>query len=476
MRYFAAFILFSAQILLAQSGSVGHSSPRETAMGETYSAISRGIYSLGNNPANLSMSKDFHFELGSFLPLPNINVRGGNNFINIEDYNYFFGGVVDASGDTVGRTLTESDKERFKEMLSDGAAVFADYSITYLAFSYNVNEKVGAFGFSMTDAASAKLSVPKIATELIFDGNKPGNYDFGDAHGKAWYLRTYSLSYSRPLNELKQNIFDKITFGVSFKYVQGMAYAGLDNADLQFNTNDFFELNARSNVHGYSSFSPDLGVEYDFDSLNNSKRESNATFFPAPAGTGIGIDIGTTLKLNDAWQFALAVTDIGSINWKREAAEFTSNWNISLSDLTDTLQTDNFGDSIEVKQKRTGGFTTQMATALRVGAALQLDKIVESFPGELLLAFDYTQGFNDEPGNSLEPRFSLGFEWKPCAWIPYLRSGVSAGGDDGISWAIGMGMDAGPFEFNIASSDFQYIINQNRLKKASIGIGTRWRF
>jgi hypothetical protein len=474
MKYLAAFLFFSAQIL-AQTGSVGHSSPRETAMGETYSAVSRGIYSFGNNPANLSMSKDFHFELGSFLPLPNINVRGGNNFINIEDYNYFFGGVETDSGKE-GRTLTESDKSRFKEMLSDGAAVFADYSITFLSFSYTVNDKIGAFGFSMTDAASARVSMPKIATDLIFEGNKPGNYDFGDAHGKASYLRTYSLSYSRPLNEIKQNIFDKISFGFSIKYVQGMAYVGLDNSDMQFNTNNYFELNARSAVHAYSSFSPDLGVEYDFDSLNASKPKSNETFFPAPAGTGIGVDLGTTFKLNDAWQFALAVTDIGSIKWKREAAEFTSNWDISLNDLTDTLQTDNLGDSIEIKQRKIDGFTTQMATALRVGASLQLNEIVDGFPGEMLLAFDYTQGFNDEPGNSPEPRFSFGFEWKPCAWIPYIRSGVSAGGEDDFSWAIGMGMDAGAFEFNIASSDFQYIINQNRLKKASVGIGTRWRF
>ncbi|MGA7836452.1 MAG: hypothetical protein WB996_00660 [Ignavibacteriaceae bacterium] len=53
--------------------------------------------------------------------------------------------------------------------------------------------------------------------------------------------------------------------------------------------------------------------------------------------------------------------------------------------------------------------------------------------GSLLLAVDFYQDFNDMPGNSKKPRFSLGMEWKPMEWVPYLRLGISVGGESGFS-------------------------------------------
>ena len=98
------------------------------------------------------------------------------------------------------------------------------------------------------------------------------------------------------------------------------------------------------------------------------------------------------------------------------------------------------------------------------------------FPGSLLLAFDYDQGLNEMPGNSLQPRFSIGAEWKPMNYFPYLRSGFSLGGERGFRWAFGLGVDAGIVELHFATSDMQSVVVPNGTKTISVSFGSRWKF
>lgn len=64
------------------------------------------------------------------------------------------------------------------------------------------------------------------------------------------------------------------------------------------------------------------------------------------------------------------------------------------------------------------------------------------------MVFDYNQGFDDTPGSIAKPRFSIGVEYSPLAWLP-LRSGVSSGGTDRVNIAFGVGVIVGGFEFKI---------------------------
>jgi hypothetical protein len=98
------------------------------------------------------------------------------------------------------------------------------------------------------------------------------------------------------------------------------------------------------------------------------------------------------------------------------------------------------------------------------------------FPGTFLFAFDYNQGLNNEPGNSLNPRFSFGIEWKPLDWIPYIRSGVSFGGLLGFHWGLGLGIDAGFLEFNIGTLDLQSVLVPEKGKYFSIALDSVWKF
>jgi hypothetical protein len=97
-------------------------------------------------------------------------------------------------------------------------------------------------------------------------------------------------------------------------------------------------------------------------------------------------------------------------------------------------------------------------------------------PGDLVLACDYNQGLNNYPGNSDIPRFSVGAEWKPCAWVPYLRTGISVGGIDGFNLAFGIGIDMSIMELHIATTDLQALIAPNSAEHLSLAVGSRWKF
>jgi hypothetical protein len=95
-------------------------------------------------------------------------------------------------------------------------------------------------------------------------------------------------------------------------------------------------------------------------------------------------------------------------------------------------------------------------------------------PGSMLVAFDYDQGFNDSPGNSITPRFSVGAEWLPFGWLN-IRTGLTVGGLDGYGWALGLGLDAGLVEFNFATSNMNQVVGGNSAKMYTVAFGSRWK-
>ena len=462
--------------VFGQTGSTGISDARSVGMAKTYTAVPNGVYSIGNNPANLLFNNDHHFEFSTVLPLPDINVLTGTDFLSIKDYNYFFGGVDDGQGNIVSRYLTETDKTRLKSIFEGGGFFVTDLKTSYFSALYKVNDEVGAFGIGINDVVSLKMNFPEQLISLALDGNTIGKiYNFNDAEMEGWWLRNYSLSYARDLKEIPQNIFKQISFGLTIKYVQGISYAGIDHLKSNLETGQSNELITHGDFLAYSAFSSNFNVKYDFDSTSN---EGNKNFspFPSPAGTGFGFDFGLAANLNDIWKFGIAVTDIGKVNWNKNVVSFSSNEAFYLSDITEKGVLDSLSASFTGKGEYITNISTSLPTALRLGLSLQVDKVTNFFPGTMLIALDYNQGFNNRPGNSTTPIVSFGAEWKPMNWIPFIRSGLSFGGNDGFDWAFGLGIKAGFLEFNFGSPDFKYVFMANTAKRISLSIGTRWVF
>jgi hypothetical protein len=464
--------------LFAQGGSIGASDPRATGMGRTYTADSRGVYAIGINPANLMMSENGHLEISSLLPLPNLNFRIGTDFLNIDEYNYFFGGVTDAKGNKTGRYLTTNDKTRLKNLFLDGGLIYTDISLPLLSVTYKADDKVGAFGFSIYDAINLKINFPKDIVSLGLSGDSAGcSYDFSDTELRGSWIRNYALTYARSLDEITPKFLKKLAVGISLKMVQGFAYVGTDKTNAALSIGEGNVITERTNYSTLSAFSDDFGVEYGFDK-NSTKKDFNGTLFPKSAGSGFGVDLGVSGEVNDYLSFGLALTDIGSIKWDKNTAAYTSDSTFVVTGLANDSQLDTLVERVKAKGRYTGSFTTNLATAFRMGFALQVEKTPfgESIPGQLLVTMDYNQGFNNEPRNTKKARFSLGAEWKPMNYIPYIRTGISVGGLDGFGWAFGLGFNAGPIEFNFATSDMNQLLYGNSAKRVGVSFGSRWRF
>jgi len=156
-------------------------------------------------------------------------------------------------------------------------------------------------------------------------GNPLGsNYNFDDARINAWWIRDYSLSYARELPTDFQSIFSSLAAGVTIKYVQGFAFAQsmqtTGNSITTNSANDDITLSTNYSIQ--SAFSDNFNVKYNYanspnDSTNSNNNNSNVGPFPTPAGTGMGFDLGLNGSIGDTWKFALAITDIGSINWDK---------------------------------------------------------------------------------------------------------------------------------------------------------------
>ncbi len=451
----------------AQYGSSGAADARSSGMGKTYNAVSEGVYSIGINPANLIEAPNYSVQFKTVLPLPSVAFRTGTDFMSLQNFNYFFGGD---NGNA--RYLTQSDKQRLNDLFKNGGLIFANASTSLINISYKANPDVGAFDFSVTDFISSKLNFPDAIVDLALNGNQIGHvYDLSTGSMKAWWIRDYSLSYARSLEELKPSFLKELAAGISVKLVHGYMYMGTERLNTTLSTGNLAQITGNSDLIGYSAFSSNFGIKYNFDSTNHS---SSFSLFPSPAGTGYGIDFGLLAKIDDNIKLAFSVTDLGKITWDNNAAEFSSFGKIYIDDISSQAERDSLKNQITGSSQKIGSITTSLATAIRFGVAYKL-KYNEQNESSLTLAFDLNQGLNDLPGNTTVPRVSVGTEWKPLSWCPYLRSGVSFGGLTGFQWAFGLGVDFGLIELNFASSDFQTMIAPNSSKQIAISFDSRWK-
>lgn len=462
IRLSFALLLFTAVSMYAQLGTEGVFDARNYGMAKTANAVSRGVFAVGINPANIISFPSNKLEISTVLPFPSLSVKGGTNFISIDDINYFFGGVNGQA-----RYLDQNDKKRLMDLFSSGGVIGMNMTLNLLMVSYLADPSIGAFSFAVNDIAAVRCNVPAAIPEIALYGNPAGKvFNFSEFDLKSWYLRSYSLSYARRIFSTAEFPYNIISAGVSVKYIQGFSYAGTDRVNSSFSTGDNNQIEGTADYRGYSAFSGNFGVKYDFDPV---KKESSFSMFPEPAGTGMGFDLGLSASFGEDWKLALAITDIGSIKWDKNAAQFTANGSIYIDDLSNEAQRDSLKDKFVGKSKKIDSFETNLPTVLRLG-------IAKYFSKTLFVTADYNLGFNDMPGNSTKGRFSVGMEWKPMDWIPYVRSGFTFGGLYGFGWAGGLGFDINILEINISTSDLNSFVAPNKAKYLSVAFDTRWKF
>ncbi|MBI4535334.1 MAG: hypothetical protein HY708_03585 [Ignavibacteriae bacterium] len=429
-------------------------------MARTYIAASRGLDAVGINPANLALPDDGSATL-SILPL---GVHIGSNFLNYDLYSTYFTGVETDSG-RVGRYLDESDKRRILDAFSSEVG---DVSMTVgarlIGLSVELGE-IGAFALTVTDELAGSASLPKEFVEFSLYGNPPGStYDFSNVNVKASWLRAYELSFGTALP--KPGFLEWLSGGFGVKLVHGFGYYEIQRFNTTLTTSENGTLIGRVDY-----LSRNAGVDPSDDAV------MAYGLFWNPVGSGYGVDLGIGAGITKFLSVGIAVTDIGSIEWTKHTEITYTDTTLIIDDPAVVQQQNAIDEVLKGKKKSSASFASSLPTTLRVGLALEFQHVpaFKNMPGQMLLALDYNQGMVDAPGETTNPRISLGVEYKPWRWLP-IRTGVSFGGTDRMNVAFGFGFRLGFFDLDLASENVNWLFQPNDFAYGSVALGTRFRF
>lgn len=248
----------------------------------------------------------------------------------------------------------------------------------------NLRETIIAFGFkgfkgynTVTLSARADLNVgmPGSLVELAKEGVTNRTYDLSQlgAAGTAW--AELALNHSHDVNE-------KLRIGATVKLLVGAGAvdATCNKANLHLN-DDKFVGEVDATIHAMIP-----GLKYETDYNSNTRRHwvngADIDGFSAPAGYGGAIDLGAVYRLNDDWEFSLAVTDLGFINWKNDVVATTDGLQQVSTDalhfnVDNNTSWDEFKDNLSMLYQLSdkgdcGSRTTMLGATVTAGARYTL--------------------------------------------------------------------------------------------------------
>lgn len=461
-------VLLLATTTIAQVGSYGVTDARSIGMGNTYTATTYDLYAIGKNPGLLSKRQD---ECKLTLIFPNLTAQQYGIEETLGTFDYYASNRLGKKG------IITFDKEKFKLALENGGKIFLDGLLGFFSAAYHPNEQIGSFAFSMSDYLTGYLNIPVVVLDVNYGKDIPdGNFTLDDFTFKAWWIRSYALSYSRYLYR-DQNIYrgrrgliESISAGVTAKYALTYAYSDIEVSAQAYYSDSTQTLSGTYQAHAAHSFSEDLGF---VNTFNKTNKPPPGFMNLKPSGKGFGFDIGGAAKLKNGWTIGLAVTDLGMIKWKGSAKQSDFSGYIDISGLIDYQTIDSIASGINLVSEKTDEFTTPMPTALRLGVALQFDEMFRRFPGTLLMGVDYNQGLNNQPSNYTEPRFSIGFEYQVKEKWPILLGGYTIDFLGISRGAIGFGYKTWLVDLYVSTIDIFDVVSGG--DRSSFSFVARWK-
>ena len=466
MKTFSALALTACLTVALCVASIAFAGSERTnirgmGMARTFVAGSRGLEAVGINPANLGYPDSGTVTIG-LLPF---GVHVGSDIMTYGVYREYFTGVPTDSG-RVGRFLTDADKQRILEGFHDDVGqVAGDVGIMPLGISLGFGS-FGRFAFTVTEQASFYGHVPHGFAEFVFYGNPPGSvYDFSSMKVQAQWTREYALSFGRMIPE--PLFLRSLAVGIAVKYVQGFGYYGLEHGTTTFATGTDGVLQGAIDMTTRSAGAHRI----------KELGDGGFTPFPGPVGTGWAIDMGATADVTSYLTAGIALTDLGWITWSDDLEMTRTDSAFAVTDPMNEDQRKGVENALRGKTVPGEDFRTALGTKLRVGVAIDMDRVpwfFDAIPGDLTLAADYNQGFSNVPGSTTRGRFSIGMEYRPWAFLP-IRAGVAFGGEDRSNVALGLGFRFGFLDLEFASENLNWIFSKDDFSYVSAAFGLKVR-
>lgn len=245
---------------------------------------------------NLGYTPDYKVYIG--IPFLSSVKVGFENSINYED-------VFLRKGDSL-----ILDRDHILSKIDDRSNLNINFMEELFTFGFRA--KKNYFDFRIADIVQTNIVINSDLMRFLLYGNGSDefigkNVNIGDNTINANYYREYALGYTRQVNQ-------KLNIGISLKYLQGIANAYTEKAEINLMTDpEDFTLTMRS----------DINVNLSVPGIDDSDVEV-AQFLPNADNPGFAFDFGGQYKINDKFEAFASVLNIGSINWNANVKNFRS--------------------------------------------------------------------------------------------------------------------------------------------------------
>jgi len=394
-RRVTAAVLAGLALVACTTTAHGTGSVRSAGMAGTVTATVDGVEGAQANPANLAWFDN----PGVAIELLSTQALVGNNGIDLDLYNASMKGHLD-----------DADKSAILTSIpTDGLTAEAHLGASAMGV------QVGRVAVTFSGLADATTNLPHDVFELLLMGNATADsMTFDDARGEAISLATARVSTAVTVGHSR---WGPIHVGLGMAYLQGLAYARLEEVDGNLVTRT--------------------------DGIRGEARGQLRTAGP---GAGFGLDLGAATEFGPHWRASLAVHNaFAQVHFDRDLELRTFVATVDTLDLETIDETENEEDLVQSDDEvlQAAPFTVDLPRVLNLG--------VSRVTARTRMGLEYEQGFATRAGATTTPRVSVGAEWRALSWLP-LRAGISVGGRSAKRASAGLGVHVVGFRLDVAAS------------------------
>jgi hypothetical protein len=456
IRYILMMFMLSCTIAATAAAQTIGTSARLTGMGNSSTALVRGLDALNVNPAQLVPDDGVTVSLG-VLPF---GAQAGADFMDYATYEKYFTGTINEKGKLGPTYLTTADKRAILGTFQGDVGHFT-HDIRYSLGGLMLSTKVLTVAFSITERTGSNVALPQSFADFMFFGNEPGRtYDFSETAVSSSWTRDYALTVAHEFMLYRRV---PLLIGASAKLVHGYGYFGIERFNSSFTTDpDTYEVSGTADmVARYAGSEEWLFANNDF----------HYTLFPNPVGSGLGFDIGANLQVSRNFRAGVSLVDLGSVTWNRRANEITATEEFLIDDITTSDQVEEIRTRLNGQEHAIASFTTPLPSALIIGGVVTLPDMPQR-GRNWHFTFAYRQGFNDVAGNTTTPRVGIGTEIELMRNVAF-RLGANFGGIRPVTFGAGVGLIADNFKLDIGTMDIAPHLS-NSFSAVALGISSHW--
>ncbi len=372
---------------------------RSAGMAGANAAIAMDADAMIVNPALLGLES--RRDRLSLTLLPNLNLALGNNVLSFGE----LAGLIST------QAIEPTNVAGVLEALPPTGWRFLFDGGTSMALSMP-SARTGVFLDAVADTKG--LDLPRDLIALALNGNASVPNVGIDALGGATATAVASLgsSFAFPMGETS-------SLGMNLRYLRGLAYGRVREA---------------------------RGTLLAVDESGRYSADARLSTEWATGGNGIAADFGAAGRVGDRLRWGAILGNVGVMSWsRRDVTTYTLKVEpFSVVDASGSVT--DFGavtrDALKESRTQEGPSEIVLPPYLRLAAAFKpWDPFTLS--GELQL------GYGDGFGVSRTPELRVGSELRLLDWLP-VRGGIALGGDRGLTFATGLGLDMPLFRLDFA--------------------------